>query len=238
MCYSSQCSASGRACSAASDALREQSSPQPCCSACAVSRAPQQWPFSLWPCPVTETTRRPAAVAGAGERSSRPSRGVFGRRPTPSPRASAVADRGGRDGPSWTGDKPTQPSARSCAPDTARRRRRGVAAAPTSQRARLPADGDPTGTGLSRAQPECAHPRGPGETARQRRVDGSPTCGAKGGQRAKGRVPLEQTKPAPSEYPHATALGKFAAPRQNPHVLPPGFGFDPPEGWVDWVVWL
>ena len=25
----------------------------------------------------------------------------------------------------------------------------------------------------------------------------------------KGRVPLEQAKPAPSEYPHATALGKF-----------------------------
>ena len=57
------------------------------------------------------------------------------------------------------------------------------------------------------------------------------------GQRAKGRVPLEHAKPAPSEYPHATALGKFEAPRQNPHVLPPGFGFDPPEGWVDWV-WL
>ena len=54
------------------------------------------------------------------------------------------------------------------------------------------------------------------------------------GQRAKGRVPLEQTKPAPSEYPHATALGKFAVPRQNPHVLPPGFGSTHPEGWVDW----
>ena len=50
------------------------------------------------------------------------------------------------------------------------------------------------------------------------------------GQRAKGRVPLEQTKPAPSEYPHATALGKFAAPRQNPHVLPPGLGSTHPKG--------
>ena len=56
------------------------------------------------------------------------------------------------------------------------------------------------------------------------------------GAEAKG-VPLEHVKPAPSEYPHATALGKFAAPRQNPHVLPPGFGSTHPEGWVDWV-WL
>ena len=67
---SSQCSARGRACSAASDALRQQSSPQPCCSACAVSRAPQQCHCL---CPVTETTRRQPAVAGAGERSPRAS---------------------------------------------------------------------------------------------------------------------------------------------------------------------
>ena len=65
-----QCSARGRACSAASDALRQQSSPQPCCSACAVSRAPQQCHCL---CPVTETTRRQPAVAGAGERSPRAS---------------------------------------------------------------------------------------------------------------------------------------------------------------------
>ena len=70
--------------SAASDALRQQSSPQPCCSACAVSRAPQQCAIASGP--VAETTRRPAAVARAGERSSRPSGGVFGRRPTPSQR--------------------------------------------------------------------------------------------------------------------------------------------------------
>ena len=44
-----------------------------------------------------------------------------------------------------------------------------------------------------------------------------------------GEGSVRTTKPAPSEYPHATALGKFAAPRQNPHVLPPGFGFDPPR---------
>jgi hypothetical protein len=52
-----------------------------------------------------------------------------------------------------------------------------------------------------------------------------------------GEGSVRTTKPAPSEYPHVTALGKFAAPRQNPHVLPQGFCFDPPEGWVDWV-WL
>ena len=75
----------------------------------------------------------------------------------------------------------------------------------------------------------------PGDTPRHRRVDGSPRCGAERPAREKGRVLLETVKPAPSEYPHATVLGKFAAPRQNPHVLPPGFGVDPPEGWVDWV---
>ena len=53
----------------------------------------------------------------------------------------------------------------------------------------------------------------------------------------KGEGSVRTTKPAPSEYPHARALGKFAAPRQNPHVLPPGFGSTHPEGWVDWV-WL
>ena len=58
-------------------------------------------------------------------------------------------------------------------------------------------------------------------------------------RRAKGQGEgsVRTTKPAPSEYPHATALGKFAPPRQNPHVLPPGFGSTHPEGWVDWV-WL
>ena len=53
--------------------------------------------------------------------------------------------------------------------------------------------------------------------------------GEERGDGAKG-VPLEQAKPAPSEYPHATALGKFAAPRQNPHVLPLGFGSTHPKG--------
>ena len=53
--------------------------------------------------------------------------------------------------------------------------------------------------------------------------------GEERGDGAKG-VPLERTKPAPSEYPHATALGKFVAPRQNPHVLPPGLGLTHPKG--------
>ena len=123
-----------------------------------------------------------------------------------------------------------------CATDTTRRRHRGVVAAPTSQHAlpllgcghrarqhkhKLHLDHTPAG-----AWPEPADAVGVVEVAR-----------GEDGPRAKGRVPLEQAKPAPSEYPHATALGKFAAPRQNPHVLPPGFGVDPPEGWVDWV-WL
>ena len=64
---------------------------------------------------------------------------------------------------------------------------------------------------------------------------GRPGVERNGRQEKEGSV--RTTKPAPSEYPHATALGKFAAPRQNPHVLPPGLGVDQPEGWVDWV-WL
>ena len=52
--------------------------------------------------------------------------------------------------------------------------------------------------------------------------------GEERGDGAKG-VPLERTKPAPSEYPHATAWDEFAAPRQNPHVLPPGLGSTHPK---------
>ena len=72
-------------------------------------------------------------------------------------------------------------------------------------------------------------PSAPGDIPRQRRVDESSPARSRRAQK-KGRVPLEQAKPAPSEYPHATALGKFAAPRQNPHVLPPGLGSTHPKG--------
>ena len=54
-CGRSQCSARGRACSAASDALRQQSSLQPCCSSCAVSLSASS---AIASASVTETTRR------------------------------------------------------------------------------------------------------------------------------------------------------------------------------------
>ena len=81
-----------------------------------------------------------------------------------------------------------------------------------------------------------ARPRARGHTSPspRRRVD---QVWSRRPAKGQGEGSVRTTKPAPSEYPHATALGKFAAPRQNPHVLPPGFGVDPPEGWVDWV-WL
>ena len=57
-------------------------------------------------------------------------------------------------------------------------------------------------------QPSAHNALGAWGTARNRRVDGSPTCGAeRPAKRREGSV--RTTKPAPSEYPHATALGKF-----------------------------
>ena len=62
------------------------------------------------------------------------------------------------------------------------------------------------------AQPKTAEctqrPRRLGHTSR-RRVDGSPRCGAEGHGKREGEGSVRTTKPAPSEYPHATALGKF-----------------------------
>ena len=157
------------------------------------------------------------------------SRGVVGRRSTPSQRASAVADRGGRDGPSWSGDKPTQPSARSLrplhtSPTPSRSGRRPHVAARSASagdghRARQHKD---KRTRITPEQTPAQSPPTPSEWWRP------PT--RSGPAKQKGRVPLERQKPAPSEYPHATALGKFRAPRQNPHVLPPGFGSTHPSG--------
>ena len=47
---------------------------------------------------------------------------------------------------------------------------------------------------------------------------------------------VRTTKPAPSEYPHATALANLSA-ETKPARFASGLWFDPPEGWVDWV-WL
>ena len=79
-------------------------------------------------------------------------------------------------------------------------------------------------------------PSGPGDTPRHRRVDESCTAPRAEGPRAKGRVPLERKNPHPQNTRTLRPWVNLSA-RQNPHVLPPGFGFDPPEGWVDWV-WL
>ena len=124
--------------------------------------------------------------------------------------------------PKWTG---TPPCLRRREESPPPRRRRGVASA----------GGTPTrATGLSlRSLADTASrvrtASAPRDTPRDAAVTSSRPQGAEG-PRNKGRVPLEQAKPAPSEYPHATALGKFAAPRQNPHVLPPGFGSTHPKG--------
>ena len=95
-----------------------------------------------------------------------------------------------------------------CATDTTRRRHRGVVAAPTSQHAlpllgcghrarqhkhKLHLDHTPAG-----AWPEPTDAVGVVEVARGER-----------GPRTKGKGSVRTTKPAPSEYPHATALGKF-----------------------------
>ena len=81
---------------------------------------------------------------------------------------------------------------------------------------------------------ECARPRRLGTCLANAASTSRRPHGAEG-QREQGEGSVRTTEPAPSEYPHATAFGKFEAPRQDPHVLTPGFGVDPPEGWVDWV---
>ena len=83
---------------------------------------------------------------------------------------------------------------------------------------------------------KCAHPRGRGDSS-PRRVDESCTARRAEGPRAKGRVPLEQAKPAPSEYPHATALGKFERRDKTRTFCLRALVSTHPEGWVDWV-WL
>ena len=110
----------------------------------------------------------------------------------------------------------------------------GLVAAPTPSRRGLcwwdPDEGngaEPQATGRH-SQPSV-HTLGAWDTARQRRVDGSPRCGAEGHGKRKGGS-VRTTKPAPSEYPHAMALGKFEAPRQNPHVLTPALGSTHPSG--------
>ena len=121
-----------------------------------------------------------------------------------------------------------------CAHCTPRRRHRGVAAAPTSQCALGLLLFDTNVPEWSCTWDHARVGAWPEPTDAVGEVDAAPQ--EERGAEAKG-VPLEHVKPAPSEYPHATALGKFAAPRQNPHVLPPGFGSTHPEGWVNWV-WL
>ena len=80
-------------------------------------------------------------------------------------------------------------------------------------------------------------PSGPGDTARRRRVDGSPRCGAEGHGKREGEGSVRTTKPAPSEYPHATALGKFERRDKTRTFCLRALGSTHPEGWVGWV-WL
>ena len=168
--------------SAASDALREQSSPQPCCSACAVSRAPQQCHCL---CPVTETTRRQPAVAGAGERSPRAS-GESSASTRRRRRALFSASAGGLRTASSGVAAP--PSAKQTGTPPCLRRRE-ESSAPDAVAV---AGGTPTrATGLSlRSLADTASrvctPSGPWDTARHRRIDGSPRCGAEGRQERRG----------------------------------------------------
>ena len=77
---------------------------------------------------------------------------------------------------------------------------------------------------------------GPRDTARQRRIHGSPRCGAKGRQRAKGRVPLERQNPHPQNTRTLRPWANLSV-ETKPARFASGLGVDPPEGWVDWV-WL
>ena len=155
---------------------------------------------------VTETTRR-AAVAGAGERSSWSSGGVFGRRPTPSPRLPLLRVCCGGD-VTGRAECGLQPSARALrhghnSPTPSRSGRRPHVAArsasaggwPPSQTAQRQTHPDHT---RADACPEPTDAVGVVEAARTE---------PKAAREGEGSV--RTTKPAPSIYPHATALGKF-----------------------------
>ena len=136
---------------AASDALRQQSSPQPCCSACAVSRAPQQCPISS--ASVTETTRRqqPSPAGGSARRGRREESSAGARRRRGAPASAAGAEGTYRRAELSVGHSRVHGL---CAPCTPRRRHRGVAAAPhMSQRARPPAVGHCHGRSQRTAAP-------------------------------------------------------------------------------------
>ena len=85
-----------------------------------------------------------------------------------------------------------------------RRRPDAVAAWPLLVGPRRGQRGEPQVTGMADSQPSV-HTLG--ETARRRRVDESPARSRRAKGQGEGSV--RTTKPAPSEYPHATALGKF-----------------------------
>ena len=177
--------------------------------------------------PVTETTRRQQPSPAPGERSPTPSGGVVA--------PDAVAARFFRPLQMWPADgrlrwqspsaqvdwDPTMPTPSSGV--VSARRRRGVDGPSWC----VPVAG--WWPSLEQRQPS-AHTLGArGHTSpspRRRVVHRTQSRRAKG----QGEGSVRTTKPAPSEYPHATALGKFAAPRQNPHVLPLGFGSTHPEG--------
>jgi len=191
------------------------------CSACAVSRAPQQ--CHLASASVTETTsrrsRRPrgGALAEPVEESSA---GARRRR-----RASLLLPVGGRDGPSLRaecgpGDTACGPGHSSPTPSRSGRRPRVAARSwlvGCSESVREHKTQEHRGARVD-AGPEPTDAVGVVEVARGER-----------GPRTKGKGSVRTTKPAPSEYPHATALANLRA-RQNPHVLPPGFGSTHPKG--------
>ena len=115
--------------------------------------------------------------------------------------------------------------------------RREASSAPRRRRGVASAGGTPTrATGLSlRSLADTASrvrtASAPRDTPRDAAVTSSRPQGAEG-PRAKGEGSVRTAKPAPSEYPHATALAET-----KPARFASGLGVDPPEGWVDWV-WL
>ena len=78
---------------------------------------------------------------------------------------------------------------------------------------------------------------GPGPRLADAASTGRPGVEQEGTAREKGRVPLERVKPAPSEYPHATALGKFECRDKTRTFCLRALGTTHPEGWVD-LVWF
>ena len=91
---------------------------------------------------------------------------------------------------------------------------------------------------------EWAHPRGPGtQLANAASTSRAPHAEQKGTTKGEGSV--RTAKPAPSEYPHATAfriparygLGQICGAETKPARFASGLWVDPPEGGVDWV-WL